>query len=477
MASLGDLVANVKMDSRQFISGADKARRSLGSFVKSTTSGLAQIGLAAQGLRTVFGSLQAPLDEFREGVLAQKKLVQVFKTTGHVAGLAAKDIEEYAAQREALTNFQGDQTINAAAILGSFTGIRGGIFTEALTSAQDLSAFMGQDLQSSILMVGKALNDPAKGITALTRAGVGFTAQQKEQIKALQEAGKLADAQRIILGEMQTQFGGQAQALADPITQAANAWDNFLETVGKGISEGILPLMPKLIEGFTQLSSAVEASGKHVKNVMDDFEGFALVAAAIATNDPEGVAQSYKEMLAAQVRAKAKQDAVISPERMAPLQAHRDAIAGIRAETDKLMSLKPDTVEIEEPQIDLSGVTSYKGDKTMNDVRKMTSALRPGKHEAGQMLARFVSDGIEAMQRGVLSLGPAGKDGNVGNIVGSLERGSNEAFETLRANMGQGAKDLQKDQLKELEKVNKNLEKLAKSKAKEGETFVVKDVD
>ena len=32
-------------------------------------------------------------------------------------------------------------------------------------------------------MLGKALNDPVKGITALGRAGVTFTDEQKKQIK------------------------------------------------------------------------------------------------------------------------------------------------------------------------------------------------------------------------------------------------------------------------------------------------------
>ncbi|MES2155937.1 MAG: hypothetical protein V4510_12455, partial [bacterium] len=63
-----------------------------------------------------------------------------------------------------------------------------------------------------IIKVGKALNDPTKGLTALSRVGILFTDQQKKQIKALQKSGDLLGAQKIILKELGTEFGGSFAA-------------------------------------------------------------------------------------------------------------------------------------------------------------------------------------------------------------------------------------------------------------------------
>ena len=82
----------------------------------------------------------------------------------------------------------------------TFGSVTGDTFTKANVLALDLSVAFGKDLQSSAIMVGKALNDPLKGLTALSRIGVQFTAEQQEQIKAMVEVGDVAGAQRSSCG-------------------------------------------------------------------------------------------------------------------------------------------------------------------------------------------------------------------------------------------------------------------------------------
>ena len=108
------------------------------------------------------------------------------------------------------------------------------MFDRAELASVNLSARLGQDLQSSAIQVGKALNDPIKGVTALQRVGVSFTAQQREQIKAMVEAGNVAGAQGIILGELEKQFGGaaEAQRKATPGADVQQQWRTFQEAIG-----------------------------------------------------------------------------------------------------------------------------------------------------------------------------------------------------------------------------------------------------
>jgi phage-related minor tail protein len=91
------------------------------------------------------------------------------------------------------------------------------IFDQATGIITDMSVALGQDTSSSAIQLGKALNDPIKGVTALQRVGVSFTASQKEQITTLVESGKTLDAQKLILAELGKEFGGAAEAAATPL--------------------------------------------------------------------------------------------------------------------------------------------------------------------------------------------------------------------------------------------------------------------
>jgi phage-related minor tail protein len=90
------------------------------------------------------------------------------------------------------------------------TGRGNQIFTRATRTIADMSAALGQDTKSSAIQLGKALNDPIKGVTALQRVGVSFTQSQRDQIKTLVESGNTLDAQKMILRELRKEFGGSA---------------------------------------------------------------------------------------------------------------------------------------------------------------------------------------------------------------------------------------------------------------------------
>ena len=136
-----------------------------------------------------------------------------------------------------------------------------------------MSARMGTDLQSSAMMLGKALNDPTKGIAKLSKAGIQFSAEQVKTIKAMQAGGNAAGAQAIMLKELERQFGGAAAAAqaANPGDAAKDSWNDFKETVGE-IALRVLPKltdqMKRVLDGFNNLSPGMQS--------------FAVGAAAVA---------------------------------------------------------------------------------------------------------------------------------------------------------------------------------------------------
>ncbi len=244
MATGGSLVANLLVNSRQFGSGLKKGRNDLKSFVSFAKKTLLPLG----GLIGASMGARASIDAGREQIAAEQKLAAVLKATGHAAGLSARQIKEFAASRQDITNFGDEATIAGAALLATFKEIKGDIFKDAIVSAQDMSAVMGQDLKGSIVQLGKALNDPIRGVSALTEVGVSFTQSQKDQIRALQESGDMLGAQSIILKELQGEFGGAAEAMADPLMQ----WSNLIGDIGENISYVLLPVLKEMYNGMKE---------------------------------------------------------------------------------------------------------------------------------------------------------------------------------------------------------------------------------
>lgn len=175
-------------------------------------------------------------------------------STGGAAGKTLSDLNEHAAALQRITNY-GDETINTAqGLLLTFTNISGSAFDEATVAVLNLSTAMGGDLSGAALQVGKALNDPVLGMTALSRSGIQFSEAQKEAVAAMVELNDIAGAQTIILAELERQFGGSAEAargtLGGALSSLGNAWGDLFE-VGSAASEGLREAVESLIESIT----------------------------------------------------------------------------------------------------------------------------------------------------------------------------------------------------------------------------------
>ena len=226
----------------------DKALQGVAKRLRSTADDLTGLG------QSLSLGLTAPIVAFgalatKNAVDSAKAIAQVeaaVKSTGGAAGRSVSQLEEMAEGLQRISLYDDDQILKeVTANLLTFTNVTGTQFDKAQVAILNLSTRLGTDLTSASVQVGKALNDPIKGVTALGRAGVQFTAQQKEQIEALVEAGDVAAAQTIILGELETQFGGAAEAAAnvDPYTQLANEIGNLSEDFGAIINDAIKPLV------------------------------------------------------------------------------------------------------------------------------------------------------------------------------------------------------------------------------------------
>lgn len=221
--------------------------------------------------------LKGAVQESIEASKAMAKVEQVVRQTGGSAGYSAEQLKNMATSLESIVAVDADQILNDITLqLQTFGNVSGDVFERAHKSALDLSATLGSDLKSQSIQLGKALDDPLKGITALRKAGVMFSEVQMKNIEKLVKAGQLAKAQALILDEIDSKYGGQAKAQADAtkgVQSATVAWGNMKEEVGNlfgPLLSSWLPEATKGIKGLTMLLNGTSSelgasSGKDVR--------------------------------------------------------------------------------------------------------------------------------------------------------------------------------------------------------------------
>lgn len=236
------------------------AMQSTGTTLKNVGVALASAGIFAALIREA----DEAIDKAKIQAQADAQLGAVLESTGHAAGLTSSELTRMASELQSVTNYGDEATIKGQALLATFTRIGRDVFPRATATMLDMSAALDQDLKSSALQLGKALNNPIAGISALQEVGVLFTAQQKEQIRAMDEAGNIVGAQTIILDELQREFGGAAAAARDAdadFQAAANAVGDLQEVIGEKLIPATREYNRLVIASSEGFTSAISDAG------------------------------------------------------------------------------------------------------------------------------------------------------------------------------------------------------------------------
>lgn len=194
----------------------------------------------------------ASISAAKESADALGQVDAALASMGNQAGRTREQLQELAGEQMRNSLYDDDDILRrVTANLLTFGKIAGQEFDRAQQAAIDLSTRMEGDLKGATIQIGKALNDPVKGVSALAKAGIQFSADQKKMIKSLVETGNVAAAQRIILKELEGEFKGSAKAArdADPGAALAQSFANFQEEIGGKL----LPLLPPLLDAATKL--------------------------------------------------------------------------------------------------------------------------------------------------------------------------------------------------------------------------------
>lgn len=263
------------------------SRFSAGVKVAAVAGAAALAGIAAGGIAFAKDSIA----EAREAQKVGATTTAIIKATGGAAKISAAQIGDLAGAISAKTGVDDEVIQSGANMLLTFKNVRNeagkgaNVFDRATQAAADLSAAGFGDMAGQSKMLGKALNDPIKGITALSRSGVTFTDQQKKQIKTLVSSGKTLQAQKIILGEVESQVGGTAAASATMGEKMSVAFGNVKEQVGTAllpvldkveafITTKALPAVSKFIDEFQKGEGAGGRFRATIENIVDKVKTF-----------------------------------------------------------------------------------------------------------------------------------------------------------------------------------------------------------
>jgi hypothetical protein len=251
----------------------------------------ATLGLGAAGAAGAVVVLKRGFQELADAQQKSAQTAAVLKSTGNAAHTSAKQVESMATS---LSNLSGadDQTVQAGEnMLLTFTNIRNqtgknnDVFNQATKTLTDFAFAMNrgaapsaEQLSKNAILLGKALNDPVKGITALKRVGVTFTEDQKKQIDALVKSGKAMDAQKLILRELNKEFGGSAAAAGKTLPGQLNIAKNSFDNLSASIAAKLLPTINQVLTWVNSHWPQISA----VFNTVADSVGVAIGAVVTA---------------------------------------------------------------------------------------------------------------------------------------------------------------------------------------------------
>ena len=250
--------SNVKLrvDAREAVNAINQtnnASKKLNATLKTTSTRTGTATANIQRFGISFRSVVGPMVALTGALtLANRSLNTFGKRQADLNVLSAqlerigvsgsKQLDELKAAADRLgdaTLFSQDDFIQSFNILSSFRAIAVESFTEVSSVAADIAQVMGSDVKSATVQLAKALEDPKRGLTALSRSGITFNKVQTETIKKLVDSGKLLDAQALILETIKGQYEGAGEAAGKGFAGALdllseNAGD-AAEALGKGL--------------------------------------------------------------------------------------------------------------------------------------------------------------------------------------------------------------------------------------------------
>ena len=264
-----DLMIKITADAATFKAATASATRASQQMADRISKNMRKVGAALSAAVTVPLTLMAKsaLQAADIQAKAEAKVQQALMQTGNAAGFTLDQLKKMSTELQRTTLYGDEEVLGGVtAKLLSFTSIAGENFSRLQKLVLDFSTQMGQDASSAAITLGKALDNPVRALSQLTRLGITFTAEEQKKIKAMAETGRVAEAQSLILDKLNSKYGGQAEAAAKTgagaIQQMRMAWGDLIETIGTTLMPYLVALANRLKALFERLQNLSPATRK-----------------------------------------------------------------------------------------------------------------------------------------------------------------------------------------------------------------------
>lgn len=271
----------IQADGSQAINEVDKVDKKilgLGDNIKSLEKNFKDVAKVSGAVfATLTGSIFANIAAYRQQEQAEKQLQNVLTATGKAANITVAEMQALASAFQNVTTYGDESIMMAQTMLLQFKSIGKDVMPQATEATLDLATRLGVDLNSAARMLGKALEDPTKGMRTLKEAGVVLSENQLDLLKNLQATGKTAEAQKMVFELLAKSVGGAARATGDGtgvFIQIKNIFGDISEEVGK-----------RLLPSFVGIAEKIKAFAILIQNnpaILDAITKFTLWGTAIS---------------------------------------------------------------------------------------------------------------------------------------------------------------------------------------------------
>jgi hypothetical protein len=204
--------------------GAQNSLAGLGKKASGIAKGIGRV-VGALGLSLGFSAMVRGFNDAtkaaEEAKVANDRIDAIAESMnefGNQAEAVTKRIKDYADAQELTVGVDAEVIKATQAKLLTFreltktAGQMGSSFDRATDASIDMAAAGFGSAESNAVALGKALNDPIKGVTSLTRMGIQFTREQRNMIKALVETREASAAVAVGLFEDEKAYNDFSKA-------------------------------------------------------------------------------------------------------------------------------------------------------------------------------------------------------------------------------------------------------------------------
>lgn len=269
-----DLVIHVLAETKQAIEGLRQTQEEIKRLSEQTRT-FTGIIAGLQTFRAAWGLLSGVIAECtaaaRDNADAMRRLNAALMIAGRYSRDTAREYADFAAKLSEVTDYAAADITRVVAHFARL-GLTDQVLRQATRTTLDLAAALNTDLSTAALALGKALANPAEGMSMLVRHGVALTEQQREYIRTLAEAGHQTEAQAALLQILAGQFQGFAEAISDPAKRMKNAWTELQAAFGEAIRGIQAALAVALVPELNNVRGEVEKTRESLREFMSSVQ-------------------------------------------------------------------------------------------------------------------------------------------------------------------------------------------------------------